>query len=316
MATGLDLKAYPAVDTMCRPGYCDPEFTKSFFDVWEQRIMAHATFKGVMKRLGIEEGQEWKALGSLGKSSVEEMIQEMDEIGVEIVFIDQMVEWSLKENREIGHYNLQKLAELMNKSQGRIVGGAGYNPFRITESLRELETAVKEFGFKYVWFDIISFGVQANDRRCYPLYHKCVELGIPCCIQVGHNAKPIPSAVGHPMYAGDVAFDFPELTLVLTHTGWPWIDEWISMIWTHPNVYGNIGAYYPKSLSPSIVKFMDGRGRHKIMWATNGLGLTRCKSEYLELPLREESRRSILRDNAVNVFHLDIPLAESIHGSH
>ena len=132
----------------------------------------------------------------------------------------------------------------------------------------------------------------------------CVELSIPCCMQVGHCAKPIPSHVGHPMYAGDVAFDFPELTVVLTHTGWPWVEEWISVIWRHPNVYGNIGAYYPRDLSHPIVQFMNGRGRNKILWATNGLGLTRCKREFLELPVREEARKAIFWDNAIKVFRL------------
>ena len=84
-----------------------------------------------------------------------------------------------------------------------------------------------------------------------------------------------------------VAFDFPDLTIVLTHTCYPWIDEWISLCWKHPNVYGCINAYYPKDLDPSIVKFMNGRGRDKIMWGTNSWGLTRFKKEFMELPMKE-----------------------------
>jgi len=76
------------------------------------------------------------------------------------------------------------------------------------------------------------------------------------------------------------------------------------MVWKHPNVYGNIGAYYPSRLDESIVKFMDGRGRDKVMWATNGLGLTRCLEEFMELPIREENKRKILGETAINVFKL------------
>jgi len=106
------------------------------------------------------------------------------------------------------------------------------------------------------------------------------------------------------MYADEVALDFPELTLVLTHTGWPWTEEWISMVWKHPSVYGNIGAYMPSSLDPALVRFMDGRGQDKVLWATNGLGITRCKKEFMELPLKDETRRKVLRENALRVFKL------------
>ena len=86
------------------------------------------------------------------------------------------------------------------------------------------------------------------------------------------------------MYADEVAMDFPNLVMVLTHTGYPYIEEWISMIWRHPNVYGNIGAYYPSSLHPPTVEFMNGPiGRAKVFWATNGFGFTRCKDEFVEM---------------------------------
>ncbi len=306
-----ELKDYRAIDSMCRPFYCEPELLKPLFEHYEFKVMAHTTFSGVMKRLGIKEGEEWKVLAGLSKASVEDMLAEMDEIGVDLVLMDQMVMWSWREQKEMGHYSLEKMAELIEKSGGRIVGGAGYNPFRIKESLEEIERAVKDYGFKYVWIHPITFGISFNDKKLYPLYIKCIELDIPCCMQVGHSAEPLPSWMGHPMNVDEVAIDFPELKLVLTHTGWPWIHEWLSMMWRHPNVYGNIGAYYPKDLDEDIIKFMDGRLRHKIMWATNGFGMTRCKKEFLELPIREETKRAVLWENAVKVFKLE-PLLKKL----
>ena len=92
--------------------------------------------------------------------------------------------------------------------------------------------------------------------------------------------------------------------MILTHTGWPWIDEWMSMVWKHPNVYGNIGAYFPSALDPALVRFMDTRGQDKVLWATNGFGMTRCKKEFLELPIRDETKKKVLRENALKVFKL------------
>lgn len=300
----VDLKAYETIDSMCRWFYCDPESVKALFQHWEMRVQSKTTFAGVFKRMQLKPGEEWKILTQLGKPAVEDVVKEMDEIGIELAFMDQLMQWSYREHQVMSHYSIEKLAALIERSGKRIVGGAGYNPFRIKESLEDIERAVKEYGFKYVWFHPITFGLAYNDKKCYPLYQKCYELNIPCCFQAGHSAEPLPSWVGHPMTADEVAIDFPDLTLVLTHTGWPWIDEWMSVIWRQPNVYGNIGSYYPSGLDPSIVSFMDGRGREKVMWASNGLGMTRCKKEFLELPIREESKKLILSENAKKVYHL------------
>ena len=106
------------------------------------------------------------------------------------------------------------------------------------------------------------------------------------------------------MYADEVAMEFPDLTIVLTHTGWPWVTEWMSMLWRHPNVYGNIGAYMPRFLDPALVRFMDREIQYKVMWATNGMGLTRCKQQFLELPISDETKQRVLRENAIEVFKL------------
>ena len=302
----MELNEVQAIDAMCRPMYClSEEAAKDLFNVYEFKVMAVTTFGGVLKRIGAKPGEEYKVLSAMSKGSVEEMIKEMDEIGVEKVCMDQMTAWSYRENREWGHYSLEIMAEIIEKSKGRVIGGAGYNPFRIKESLEEIERAVKNYGFKYVWAHPITFGCAPNHKKMYPLYPKCIELGIPCCFQVGQSAEPLPSEVGHPMYADEVALDFPQLTIVLTHTGWPWINEWMSMVWKHPNVYGNIGAYFPSSLDPSLVRFMDSvRGQDKVLWASNGFGLTRCKKEFIELPIKDETRMKVLRENALRVFKL------------
>jgi hypothetical protein len=76
------------------------------------------------------------------------------------------------------------------------------------------------------------------------------------------------------------------------------------MVWRYPNVYGNIGAYMPSALDPAQVAFMDGAGRSKVLWATNGLGLERCKTEFLQLPIKDGTKKAVLRDNALRLFKL------------
>jgi len=305
--TQEELSEIKAVDTMCRPFYPSRDVLKKMFTSYEFQIMAVSTFGGVLKKAGIEKPEEaWKAMAMMGpKESVAEVVAEMDEVGVDYICIDQMAVWSMHEMRLDIYAALEQIDEWNKESNGRIIGGCTYNPHNIEWSLKHVETAVKEFGFKYIWIHPGSYGLPLDAKRFYPLYGKCLELDIPVTMQTGQSAEPLPSDYSRPMRADEIAIQFPSLKLVLTHTGFPWCNEWISMVWRHPNVYGSIGAYMPSSLDPALVAFMDRAGRNKVMWATNGLGLTRFKREFLELPIRDATKQSVLRDNALRVFKLE-----------
>jgi predicted TIM-barrel fold metal-dependent hydrolase len=301
----MELCDVHAIDTLSRAFYCEPEVAKPMFKFWELQQMTKGTFGGVAKRLGLKPGEEWKVLGTMGPGSVQGVVKEMDEVGVQYMFIDSSKAWSRRDHGLWSDWSIDLIKRLVDESGGKFIGGASYNPFRIKESLEEIDRALELYGCKYIWAHPISFGLRPDDKKMYPLYTKCMELGMPVSFQVGHSAEALPSEPGHPMNADEVAMDFPDLTIILTHTGFPWIHEWISMVWRHHNVFGSIGAYYPSDLDPAIVDFMNGRGQNKVMWATNGFGLTRCKKEFLELPLKDEVKKKILRDNAVRVFKLE-----------
>jgi predicted TIM-barrel fold metal-dependent hydrolase len=70
-------------------------------------------------------------------------------------------------------------------------------------------------------------------------------------------------------------------------------------------VYGDISAYFPASLDAELVKFMDsGRGRRKVLFGTNGLDADRCLREFLALPIRDDTKERVLRENAVEFLGL------------
>ena len=114
-----------------------------------------------------------------------------------------------------------------------------------------------------------GFGIPLNDRRLYPFYAKCVELGVPVVIQVGHSAERMPSSMGRPLLLDDMALDFPELVLVGAHTGWPWTEELIALAWKHRNVYVGTSAHHPKYWEQTLVNFANTRGRGKVLFGTD-----------------------------------------------
>lgn len=294
-----------AIDCSLQPHYTNGEMMKGHFHFPEFQTMAKTTFAGVMKRMQLKPGDEWKVAGGTCKSSVEEVLTEMQQVGVEKAVMCAQKIWSQRAHALMVDYSIDTVNDIIKKSKGKVIGGASYNPFRIQESLKEIEKAVKEYGFKYVWHHPISFGMRPDDRRCYPLYSKCLELGVPVGMQVGHSAETLTSEPGHPMTVDNVAIEFPELKIILTHTGYPWIGEWCSMIWRHPNVFGMLNAYFPSAYEPETIKFINSpRGRDKVVSGSHAFGIERWKKEFLELPITDETKKKILRDNPIKIFGL------------
>jgi predicted TIM-barrel fold metal-dependent hydrolase len=299
-----NLLDYPTIDVMNHLHEVRSDLVGDLFQYREMQIVRQTTFKS-LTRSGEGDAAAFKKTLQ-GHATTAACIATMDELGYTHLSVCATKMWSYYyHHRLIIDHPIEAVAASARESNGRIMAAASYNPFRISESLADIERAVRDWGFNYVWFHPLSFGVAPNDRRCYPLYAKCMELGIPVGFQVGQSAEVLPSEPGRPMLADEIAIDFPDLRINLSHTGWPWVDEWCSMLWRHPNVYGDISAYFPRSLDERLVKFMDsGRGRDKVLFGTNGLGLRRCKEEFLALDISETTKRNVLYANPRRFFGL------------
>ncbi len=303
-----------AIDIMNYPTQVKSVADYDFNQCEEFRQMAKTTFSPFFPSGGFprspEELKQHKHLfGTVFHpyESVEAFLQAMDEEGYDKVCIVACKMWSYRRSFSlIFDFTIDQVNEMVKKGKERIIGVAGYNPFRIAESLREIEKAIKEYGFRFVYVHNLGFGIPFNDKKMYPLYGLCSSLKIPVSMQAGHSAEPLPSWVGNPMSVDEVVMDFPDLKINLSHTGFPWIKEWIDLVWKHPNVYGDISAYMPKSLDPELISFISSsRGNTKVMWGTNGLGLRRGKQQILEMDMKEEAKKNILRDNALRFLGLE-----------
>lgn len=275
-----------AIDVMNYP------FTQAVVEKWwtgshEMRVMRDTMFKGKIPFV---------------MCTAEEFVAEMDRAGYDKVLITMPRMYSYRRRELLVNFSVEEIYESIKKYPDRLVGMAPYNPLEIMESVRLIERAVKEFGFGGVYAHTLGQGIPPNDKSMYPCYAKCVELNIPFSIQLGHSLEVLPSDPGRPIYLDQVALDFPELTIIGSHTGWPWCEELIALAWKHPNVYLDISAHLPKYLDPAIVNFMNARGQKKVLFGTNGLGLARCKEQLMELPLKDETKQAVLRDNALKVF--------------
>lgn len=248
-----------------------------------------------------------KALGgSLPQfDSIDVMVAEMDRAGVERVFVTQTKMWSYWNKWMYMDTTLDDVSQYLDHSPDRFAGLAGYNPFRIKESLAEIDEAVRQRGFKGVYVHIYGFDIPLNHARMYPLYAKCVELDVPVSLQVGHVLEAMPSEHGRPIYLDYVASDFPDLKLIGAHTGWPWVEELLSVCYKWDNVYVGIDAWLPKYLKPELVQFMNSRlGCDRCLWGTNGLPWGKSLDQLGEINLKPDVIERVRHENARELFGL------------
>ena len=247
-----------------------------------------------------------RAIGGLPQfDSIEAMVAKMDEAGVEKVFITQCKMWSYWNKWMYMDTSLDEVTQYTTRYPDRFVGLSGYNPFRIKDSLKEIEVAVKEHHFRGVYVHIYGFDIPLHDPKMYPLYSKCVELDIPVSMQVGHVLEAMPSEHARPIFLDRVACDFPDLKIIGAHTGWPWVEELISVCYKWDNVYFGVDAWMPKYLKPEIIQFVNNRmGQDRCLWGTNGLSWKESLDQLEKIGLREDAKRKLLRDNAAQLFKL------------
>jgi predicted TIM-barrel fold metal-dependent hydrolase len=199
------------------------------------------------------------------------------------------------------------VAEAVQKYPDRFVGVAAVNLRKPKEAIQELRRCIKELNFKALRIIPWLWNLPPNHRYYYPLYAECVELKIPVCLQVGHTGPLCPSEPGRPIpYVDEVALDFPELTIVGGHIGYPWTQEMIALATKYPNVFIDTSAYKPSTYPLELIQFMKQHGRKKVMFGTNYpmIQPADCLEELDKLGLDQEVLNKFLFENAKTVFHL------------
>ncbi len=248
----------------------------------------------------------WK-LGERTKVfSVTDFLKVLDEAQVEKIIIPALKIRSFLKQELMKDMGIEEIYEIVKENPNRLKGMMGINPFKRMEGVRELERAVKEYGFVGAHLHPYGFGIPLNDAMYYPFFSKCVELDIPVMIQVGHSAESMPSSMGRPILLDDVALYFQDLKIVAAHTGWPWVEELIALAGKHRNVFIATTAHAPKYWDPSLVQFVKSWGKDKVLYGTDFPVLSHKESllQIESLGLKEESKSKLLWENALKVFKL------------
>lgn len=249
-----------------------------------------------------------KAIGFDARKAqpLEEVVANLDRLGVNIGVItgrDAETTYGFPANN-------QSVLEFCKKYPDRFVGFWGIDPHKKMNAVYEIVKVVEEYGMKGIAIDPYLAHIPACEARFYPLYAKCCELNIPVFITMA----PPPQVSGalmdycDPRQVDQVARDFPELTLIMSHGGYPFVNEAIYACLRNANVYMDFSEYERAPMKDVFVDAMKGIIQDKVVFASAHpfIELEDALQAYKEFDLSTEVREKVMYKNAARILKLDI----------
>ena len=216
-------------------------------------------------------------------TTLEQLVDEMDDAGIAKAVLCSGYG---------GADNIDWVRAAVATHPDRFVGSAVVDPRQGMAAVRLIDELVRNEGCRLIRLLALETGIPYNDARCYPVYAKCAELGVPVGLNVGVPGPAVPSKDQHPLTVDEVCCFFPELTVVFQHGGEPWEDLCIKLMLKFPRLYYMTSAFTPRRIPKAIIDYANTRGADRVMFASDYplLGLSRCMKEAVELPFRDQEQ--------------------------
>ena len=210
----------------------------------------------------------------------------------------------------VGGGPLREITErALGRHPDRFIGSVNVDPNRGMKDVRFIQRAYDEWGIRAATlFPAGTFPqVPINGKQMYPIYAKCVELGIAAFCCAGVPGPRLKFACQHVELIDEVMFDFPDLVFVTRHGCEPWTDLAVKLMLKWPNLYYSTSAFAPKYYPKDIVRYANTRGADKVIYAgyfPMGLSLERIMTELPAVPFKDDVWPKFLRENALKVLGL------------
>jgi predicted TIM-barrel fold metal-dependent hydrolase len=221
-------------------------------------------------------------------------LNEMDKYGIELGLIGAADETS---------------QVALKRYPDRFIPSTSADPNDGMDAVRKIAREYEMFGIRAVgMFPAGCFPqVAINDKKMYPIYAKCVELGLPVFVCAGVPGPRVKFAPQHVELIDEVMYDFPELVFVTRHGCEPWADLAVKLMLKWPNLYYSTSAFAPRYYPKAVVDYANTRGADKVIYAgyyPMGLSLERIMADLPGVPFKDDVWPKFLRGNAARVLNL------------
>ncbi len=204
------------------------------------------------------------------------------------------------------------VAAMRDRHPDLFVGAWGaVDPFKGNAALDEVERAAREDRVLGFHFHPIMGRYRVDSDELRPIFELMSRLGLPAMIDVGTTGMGagLPGGLGsliehaHPLAVDRLAAEFPELTIIAAHPGWPWIEEMTAVALHKGNVFWELSGWAPKYFSAQLKVDIRARLQDKVMFGSDhpSLPFDRILREWDELGYSEEIMNKVFHGNAERV---------------
>lgn len=257
------------------------------------------------RALGDYWGKQWT-----GKAEAD-VLSDFEEAGVEPVLVALDIEGVFGAPPCSNDY----VTELRDRYPKQILQAWGtVDPLKGEAAVEEATRAVNDLGVLGFHFHPIVGRYSVDDTSLYPLWETISALKVPVMIDVGTTGMGAGVAGGlgsrishaHPMAVDNLAADFPDLTIVAAHPGWPWVEEMTAVALHKGNVFWELSGWAPKYFPSQLKKDIRSRLRDKIMFGSDypSLPYERIFREWRELGYADDVYEQVFHLNAERVLGL------------
>jgi predicted TIM-barrel fold metal-dependent hydrolase len=157
----------------------------------------------------------------------------------------------MKRNNVFGVVSGSQTERWVQYAPDRFIPGLRFRLDAQTPSVDSIRTIFKKGFYKVLGEVGIQYeGYEANDPLFEPYLALMEELDIPVAIHIGTGPPGAPylgnqkyrARMHSPLALEEVLIKHPRLRISIMHAGWPMIDDLLAVLWTHPQVYIDVGA--------------------------------------------------------------------------
>ena len=237
---------------------------------------------------------------------VAEEYRERDVLGV-------VLDWDDESVTGRGWLGNEFMAELGTKYPGVLMGFGSVDPHS-SEAADQMKRAA-DLGLKGLKFHPTMQAFNPAEERFYPLWKQAEGLGLVLLFHTGTCGigAGTPGAGGtkirysHPGFLDTVGADFPGVTWIAAHFGWPWFQEALAIALHKSNVWIELSGWAPKYLPPEVVREAGRRLNERTLFGSDYpfIELDRWFTEFEALGYTDDAKEAILWKNAARLLQLD-----------
>jgi predicted TIM-barrel fold metal-dependent hydrolase len=242
------------------------------------------------------------------RKSIEDVAQEYADRDILGVVLD----WDDESVTGRGWMGNDWLAGLADRFPGLLMGFGSVDP-HAEDAVDEVKRCA-DLGLKGLKLHPTMQQFDPGETRYYALWKAAEDLGLVCLFHTGTCgiAAGTPGAGGtkirysHPAFLDSVGADFPGLTLIAAHFGWPWFLECLAIALHKSNVYIELSGWAPGYLPPEVKREIGRRLNARTLFGSDYpfIDVDRWFREFDQLGLPDGAAEPILKGNAARLLGL------------